>query len=440
VNQELLDELFELLRIPSISSGGGDPQELVSAGRWLCDRIEASGGTSELIDTPGNPIVHGRLESSTADAPTVLIYGHYDVQSPDPIEAWDSPPFEPEIRDGRIYARGAADDKGNFYPLLYVACRLKESGELPVNIRVVMEGEEEIGSINIPEWIEQDEEGADCAIIFDSGMVDEQTPALTIAARGMMTIAVDVTSAVRDLHSGLYGGSVHNAAHALHQILAAVLPQPDGILRDELREGIIPPLTSEEATWSELPSGDEVISSVGGRPLTPESGRRYYRQNGAEPSIDVNGIAGGDAVQIRTIVPAKANAKLSMRLAPGQNAQRMSEVVEGLLRAAAPEGVDLDIDITGISDPAIFDPESPALELGAEALAQACGRAPALVRIGGSIGVLPPFARKNIPVILTGFSLADDAFHAPNESFRLKGLELGEKAAHELYRALANLK
>lgn len=439
MQQALLDELFELLRIPSISSGGGDPDDLVRAARWLCDKIEDAGGTAESIATQGNPIVNGRLEASMPDAPTVLIYGHYDVQSPDPLDAWDSPPFEPEVRDGRLYARGAADDKGNFYPLLYVACELKRAGELPVNVRVVMEGEEEIGSIHIPQWIAEDDEGADCVVIFDSAMVDEHTPALTIAARGMMTISVDVTTASRDLHSGLYGGSVLNATHVLDQVLGAVLPGPDGILRDELRVGVESPSAAEVATWSQLPPGDEVISSVGGRPLLPQSGADYYRQNGAEPSIDVNGIAGGDAVQKRTIVPARANAKLSMRVAPGQSAESMAVVIQDLLRAAVPGGADVDIEITGISDPAMFDPESPALRLGAEALERACGRAPALVRIGGSIGVLPPFARRDIPVILSGFSLAEDAFHAPNESFRLESLELGVKAAHELYRALARL-
>lgn len=439
MEQALLEELFELIRIPSISSGGGDAAELERAGRWLCERIEDAGGSSELIPTAGNPIVHGRLEATSADAPTVIIYGHYDVQSPDPVDAWDSPPFEPEIRNGRIYGRGASDDKGNFYPLLFVACELRKAGRLPVNVRVVMEGEEEIGSLHIPEWIAKDTEPADCVVIFDSTMVDENTPAITTAARGMMTISLDVTTATRDLHSGLYGGSVLNATHVLNQVLSAVLPGPDGILRDELREGIVAPTPSEIETWTDLPSGDAVISSVGGRPLISASGARYYKQNGAEPSIDVNGIAGGDAVQKRTIVPARANAKLSMRLAPNQSAQRMGEVIEELMLAVVPEGADVEIELTGLSDPAMFDPKSPALQLAAGALERACGKAPALVRVGGSIGVLPPFAHKNIPVILSGFALPDDAFHAPNESYRVESLELGVKASHELYRALATL-
>jgi acetylornithine deacetylase/succinyl-diaminopimelate desuccinylase-like protein len=439
VDQALLDELFEFLRIPSISSGGGEPADLVRAGEWLCTKIERAGGTAELVETPGNPIVHGRLDASVPDAPTVMIYGHYDVQSADPVTAWDSPPFEPDIRDGRIYARGAADDKGNFYPLLYVACAMKQAGELPVNVRVVMEGEEEIGSIHVPDWVEKDADGADCVIVFDSTMLNEDTPALTLGARGAMMVNVRVRTAPRDLHSGLYGGSVLNAVHVLYGMLAAVVPGRDGLLRDELRDGRTEPDPSELEAWKDLPSGDQVIGEVGGRPLTPESGARYYKQNWSEPSIEVNGIAGGDADQVRTIVPAEAHARLSMRLAAGQSVQRMREVVEELLRSAAPEGADVTLEFTGLSDPAMFDPNSRALRLGFEALERACGVAPALTRSGGTIGVLAAWAKRDIPVILSGFALADDAFHAPNESYRVKSLELGEKSARELYKSLADL-
>jgi acetylornithine deacetylase/succinyl-diaminopimelate desuccinylase-like protein len=439
VDQALLDELFEYIRIPSISSGGGDPHDLVRAARWLIEKIESSGGSAELVETPGNPLVDGRLEASDEGAPEILIYGHYDVQSPDPVGAWDSPPFEPEIREGRLYARGACDDKGNFYPLLYVACELKKAGRLPVNVRVVMEGEEEIGSPNISPWLERDEGRPDAAIIFDSLMLDDGRPTLTVATRGIIQFALDVSTGTRDLHSGLYGGSVLNATHVLHQILASLMPGPDGILRDELREGVVAPGEAEVASWSELPSGDEVLSSVGARPLTARSGATYYAQNGGEPSLDVNGIAGGDALQKRTIVPATANAIVSMRLAPQQSASRITQAVERLVGAATPEGAEITLDFTAASDPVMFDPTTPVLQLAAAALERACGKAPALVRIGGSIGALPPFAHKGIPVILSGFGVADDAFHAPNESYRVESLELGVKAAHELYAALATL-
>jgi acetylornithine deacetylase/succinyl-diaminopimelate desuccinylase-like protein len=195
----------------------------------------------------------------------------------------------------------------------------------------------------------------------------------------------------------------------------------------------------EMDAWADLPSGEAVISDVGGRPLIPESGRRYYRQNWTEPSLELHGVAGGDAEQVRTIVPAEAHARLSMRLAAGQSAERMRDVLEGLLRRAAPEGAEVTLEFTGLSDPAFFDPSSAALKSAAEAFERACGVKPALIRSGGTIGVLAAWARKDIPVIVSGFALADDAFHAPNESYRLKSLELGERAARELYRSLANL-
>jgi acetylornithine deacetylase/succinyl-diaminopimelate desuccinylase-like protein len=222
-------------------------------------------------------------------------------------------------------------------------------------------------------------------------------------------------------------------------MLAEVVPGPDGLLRDELRSGIMEPDPIEMDAWAELPPGGAVISEVGGRPLTPESGRRYYRQNWTEPSLELHGVAGGDAEQVRTIVPAEAHARLSMRLAPGQSAQRMRDVLEELLTAAAPEGADVTLAFSGLADPAYFDPNSPALKLAAEAIERACGVKPALIRSGGTIGVLAAWARKNIPVIVSGFALADDAFHAPNESYRLKSLELGERTAAELYRSLATL-
>ncbi|MEO8323444.1 MAG: M20/M25/M40 family metallo-hydrolase, partial [Actinomycetota bacterium] len=308
MNEKLLDELNDLLRIPSISSGGGDPSDLLRAAQWLTAKIEGAGGTAEIVTTAGNPLVVGSLESASPDAPTVLIYGHYDVQSADPVEEWDSPPFEPVIRGGRLYARGASDDKGNFYPLLFVACELATAGELAVNVRVIVEGEEEVGSENIINFIRNDERGADCCIIFDSIMVNAETPTITLAGRGMVMFEVDITTGTRNLHSGLYGGSAMNAVHVLNHLLEQVKPGPDGRLRPELREGLSEPSPDELEAWAKLPPGEMVITEVGGTPIWDGSGDEYYRQNWADASLDVNGIAGGDAEQVRTIVPATANA------------------------------------------------------------------------------------------------------------------------------------
>ncbi|MFN2594907.1 MAG: M20/M25/M40 family metallo-hydrolase [Actinomycetota bacterium] len=437
-NRSLLDELFEWLSIPSISSGGGDPRELTHAAEWAQQKITAAGGMAEVLQTEGNPLVVGELASRKPGAPDVLIYGHYDVQSPDPLDAWTTPPFEPTIRDGRLYARGSADDKGNFFPLLFVACELAAAGELPVNVRVLIDGEEEVGGDSAAKWVEADPRGAACAVIFDSEMLDEKTPAVTLGARGMVAVRIDVRTAPRDLHSGMYGGSVLNAVHVLQGMLAEVLPRPNGRLRDELRAGIQDPTPEELVEWKSLPPGDDVISEVGGRPLTEQSGAEYYARNWGDASLDVTGFAGGDAAQLRTITPAFAQARVAMRLAPGQDSAEMVRVLERLLKDAAPTNADVALSFKH-ADAAVFDPRDPALVIAREALEAACGAAPALIRTGGSLPVLAAFAQRNIPTILSGFTLPQDAFHAPDESFRVESLRLGEAASRELYQRLAAL-
>ena len=286
---DLLEQLVEWLRIPSISTGGGDPADLRRAAEWAARHVERAGGTAELVQIgDGNPLVVGDLRAVREGAPTVLIYGHYDVQGTGDLSAWTSPPFEPEIRDGRLYARGAADDKGNFWPLLHAACALARDHELPVNVRVVVEGEEEAGSATIAQWIHADERGADAAIVFDSGMVDERTPAVTVGLRGLAMARIEVRTAVRDLHSGIYGGSALNALHALHHMLAEVVPGPDGALREELLAGVLAPAEAERISWERLPPGEQVLSEAGGRPAYPGAAAEYYERSGAYPSIEVN--------------------------------------------------------------------------------------------------------------------------------------------------------
>jgi acetylornithine deacetylase/succinyl-diaminopimelate desuccinylase-like protein len=437
-SSELQNELFEYLRIPSISSGGGDPADLMAAAEWLREKIARAGGDSEVIPDLGNPLVVGELRAADPSAPTVLIYGHYDVQSPDPVEAWTSPPFAPEVRDGRIYARGASDDKGNFYPLLYVACELAKANRLAVNVRCLIEGEEEVGGTSVLQWVAADEVGADCAIIFDSDMLDANTPALTLGVRGMVAVAVDVECAQRDLHSGMYGGAALNAVHVLQRMLDQVLPGPDGLLRNELRAGIVPPSKEELESWSLFPAGADVIAESGGRPISPEAAARYYERNWGDASLDVNGFAGGDAVQKRTIIPATASAKFSLRLAPGQRAEHIGKVTEELLRGAAPDNADIKIEWDG-NDAALFDPTEPALLIAAGALEEAAGARTALQRVGGSIPVMKSFYDRSIPTICSGFALANDNIHAVDESYRIESLALGEAASHKLYEKLAGL-
>ena len=433
----ILDELVEWLRIPSISTGGGDPRDIERAAGWVLDRVRGAGGECELVRLgEGNPLAVGELRASDPGAPTILIYGHYDVQGPGDAALWSSPPFEPTIRQGRLYARGAADDKGNFLPLLHVACAMAREGALPVNVRVLVEGEEEWGGESVARWVHEDTRGADAAIAFDGSMVDEATPAITVGLRGIVMMHAQVRVAERNLHSGMYGGSVLNALHVLHRILATVVPGPDGRVREELRAGVLVPSATELASWERLPPGPEVIAQAGGRPVHPGAGAEYYLRNGADAAVDVNEITGGEP---RTVVPALARASVSLRLAPGQDPVRMQGVLEELLRSALPEGAELELD-SHRALPVLFDPDQPALQLAAAALTRACGTEAAFVRTGGTIPIVAEMAARGYPVIASGFGLPADAIHAPDESFSLRSLELGEAAARELYRSLASLR
>ncbi|MEA2168934.1 MAG: hypothetical protein QOF76_2234 [Solirubrobacteraceae bacterium] len=435
MSDPLLDDLLDWLRIPSISTGGGKPEDLQRAAQWACERIDGAGGDAKLLITHGNPIAYGEFKAGAADAPTVLIYGHYDVQSIGDPDAWRSDPFEPELRDGRLYARGASDDKGNFWPLLYAACELHKAGELPVNVRVAIEGEEEAAGVSIAEWLREDEGPADCAIVFDSGMVDERTPAITLGLRGMVFASVTVRTGVRDLHSGMYGGSVLNAAHVLHRMLANVLPGADGIPNADLRAGVAPPDPAELDSWKALPPGDQVISEVGGRPVSPDAGTRFYERNGADTAVELNEFVSGEP---RTIVPATAKASVSVRLAPGQDSATVKATLERLLRQDVPAGADVEIGFeTG--EPSLFDVNDPAIQLAAEGMRKATGMTPAFVRSGGSIPIVAEFAAKGIPTIVSGFGLPADDIHAPNESYRVESLRMGETTAREMYRSLARL-
>jgi acetylornithine deacetylase/succinyl-diaminopimelate desuccinylase-like protein len=430
----LLDDLLDWLRIPSISTGGGDPADLRRAAEWAATRVRGAGGTADLVTIgDGNPLVVGELRAATADAPTVLIYGHYDVQGPGDLALWSSPPFAPEIRDGRLYARGASDDKGNFLPLLHVACALARDGALPVNVRVLVEGEEEAASRAVARWIQADERRADCAIVFDSDMADPDTPAITLGLRGIVMTNVDVRVAPRDLHSGIYGGTVANALHVLHAMLAEVVPGPDGRVRAELREGIVPPDPAELASWARLPPGADELASVGANPIGDPAD--FYARTGADASLDVNEVRGGEP---RTLVPGTAHATLSLRLAARQDPDRMADVLTGLLRAAAPPYADVEIE-TVRAAPALFDASHPSVALAMQALERAVGVAPVLTRSGGSIPAVAELGHRGIPTIVSGFALSDDRIHSPDESFRLSSLERGERAARELYAALAAL-
>ncbi|MBE2317355.1 M20/M25/M40 family metallo-hydrolase [Solirubrobacter sp. CPCC 204708] len=434
---DLLSEAIEWLKIPSVSTGERDEAALREAAEWAAKRVTDAGGTVELVDTAGGaPLVVGELRSSREDAPTVLIYGHYDVQDPGDLALWDSAPFEPTERDGRLYARGATDDKGNFLPLLHVACELARANELGVHVRVLIEGAEETGSDDVGAWVRADERGADAAVVFDAGMVDPDTPALAVATRGMVFAHIEVRTGTQTAHSGIYGGAALNAFHALHRALGAVLAGADGRLPEPLRVGIRPPTPAEVETWATLPDGEGELANVGARPADATAAAEFYVRTTAEPSLDVHRIEGGQA---RTIVVPVASADLSVRVVGGQDPDEIAANLEHLLREALPEGAEL-LFSADTARPSAFDPEDPVLRAARRAFERSTGKAPALVREGGTIPVLADFSARGIPTIVSGFSLPDDALHAPNESYRLIALEHGAAAARALYEELAKLR
>jgi acetylornithine deacetylase/succinyl-diaminopimelate desuccinylase-like protein len=440
MTERWFDELAEFLRIPSISADAAHKSDVVTAAQWVRDFIRGAGGDCEVVDWHGQPLAIGEIRASTnADsAPTVLCYGHFDVQPPDPLELWDSPPFEPEIRDGYLYGRGAVDDKGQLYMLLAAARELARAGELPVNVRFCCDGEEETGGHSIVDFLEADERGADAAIIFDSGMIRRDVPAFNLATRGMAYFHVTLRTGDKDLHSGIYGGAALNAAHALMQTLSAAV-SADGTLAEPLRKGIVAPTDEELAGWSELPSGADELGDQGARPKDPEAARDFYRRTFAEPALDVNGIQTGSPILQKTVLPVEAIANVSIRLAPGQKVDEIAPEVERILRDAAPPGADVQVDLWSSSPPGLVAPDAKAVQLGLDAFERALGRRPALIRSGGTLPIVPALTHKGIPTVITGFGLPDSQVHSPNERLVADYVTLGTNAARELYLAFASL-
>ena len=436
---EWFDELAEFLRIRSISADPSHAADVVLAGEWVCDLVRAAGGECEIVDWHGQPLAIGEIKASSGgDAPTVLCYGHFDVQPADPLELWESDPFEPEIRGEYLYGRGTADDKGQLYLLLAAARELAQAGELPVNVRFCCDGEEETGGHSIVEFLEADSRGADAAIIFDSGMIRRGLPAFNVATRGLVYFHVKLKSGDKDLHSGMYGGAALNAAHALIKTFDSLIAY-DGVLVEPLRAGIAPPTEEELAGWTELPAGSSELSDQGARPKDARAAKDFYVRTFAEPALDVNGILSGSPLLQKTVLPVEAEANVSVRLAPGQDPAEIASVFERLLREAAPDGADLEIELLSSAPAGLVPPDAKAIQLGLDAFEKALGVRPALIRSGGTLPIVPALADKGIATVITGFSLPDAQIHSPNERLLAEYVPLGIAAARELFLAYAAL-
>ena len=360
------------------------------------------------------------------------------MQPPAPLELWESDPFELTIRDDWAYARGITDDKGQVFILLKAAQKLVEANALPVNLRFACDGEEEIGGHTIVDYLAVDDRGADAAIIFDGGMLRVDVPVFDLATRGLIAFDVKVTTGERDLHSGMYGGAALNAIHVLMRCFEAVLAGPDGRLPEPLRAGITAPTAEELAAWAALAPGAEELRGQGARPLDARAEDEFYVRTWAEPSADVNGILGGKPGLRNTTLSVHASGEFTVRLAPGQDVDTIGAAAEQLVRAAAPEGADVDVRWAG-SAPGRVDPSSPAIQLGLQAFEQVLGVKPLLVRSGGTLPIMPALQHKGIATILTGFGLPESNVHSPNEKFLVRYFEQGVDTAAALYTALGNL-
>ncbi|MGH3008743.1 MAG: M20/M25/M40 family metallo-hydrolase [Gaiellaceae bacterium] len=433
-------ELAELLAIPSISADPAYREDVKRAGEWVCELISRIGGTAELTPFGERELVLGEIRASTGadSAPTVLVYNHFDVQPPAPLDLWESEPFELDIRGEWAYARGVADDKGQLWLVLKAAQRLVEANALPVNLRIAFDGEEEVGGHTIVDWILQDERGADAAVIFDGGMLRRGVPTVELATRGLVAVDVKVKTGERDLHSGMYGGAALNAVHVLMHCLEAVLAGPDGLLPEPLRAGIAPPTAEELEAWAKLPPGADSLSEQGARPLDAKAADEFYVRTWAEPSADVNGFLGGKPGIRNTTLSVAAAAEFTIRLAPGQAAETIGPAAEKLLREAAPEGAELEIHWGG-SNPGLVRADAPAVQLALDAFEQGFGVRPLLTRVGGSIPLMPALSERGIDTILTGFALPESNVHSPNERFLVEYFASGIDTAAALFTELGKL-
>ena len=440
MNETWLSELREFISIPSVSADPAHQDDLRRAAEWVRDYVKRIGGEAELVPHGTRDLVIGDIPASTngSGAPTIMIYGHFDVQPPAPLDLWESPPFELDERDGWYYARGIADDKGQLYTLLKAAELLRADNALPVNIRVACDGEEEIGGHSIVDFLEEDERGADACIIFDGGMTRPEQPEFGLATRGLVGYHVTIRTGERDMHSGYYGGAALNAIHVLLRGLDALIAR-DGLLADELRVDRMPLSDAERASLDQLPTGADILREAGATPLDARAEDEFYNRTWAEPSLDVNGIFGGKPDFVNTTLIVEAHARFTIRLAPGQQPDTVGDAAEKLFRAAVPDGAEVTLERENAAAPGMFSADSPAIQLGLDAFERAIGVRPILVRVGGTLPIYPALAAQGIPTIGTGFALRDSNVHSPNERLRVEDVDRAVAAASELYRGLAAL-
>ena len=436
---------MELLRIPSISADSAHKADVARAADWMADRFRAMGLATEKIETPGNPIVYAE-SPPVAGAPVALVYGHYDVQPPDPLEEWLSPPFEPTERDGNVYARGATDDKGQMLTHVEsVAAVLQAEGELPLQVKFLIEGEEEVGSANLEPFVQQHREklACNCVVISDSGQFAPGIPAITYGLRGIAYYEVRLVGPKQDLHSGSFGGGVTNPANVLAKLLAALVDEQGRIQLPGFYDDVVPLTESERDEFASLPFDEAAfMQQIGVDGLSGEVGYSTLERRWARPTCDINGLwSGYQGEGEKTVLPARAGAKFSFRLVPNQDPKQITASIHELFEPLLPPGITMELVECHGAPGVMFPLESDYIGAAAAAIEQGFGRRPVLIREGGSIPIVNTFAQQlEADVLLLGWGLDDDNMHSPNEKFCLADFHRGIASSRQLWSELAKVK
>jgi acetylornithine deacetylase/succinyl-diaminopimelate desuccinylase-like protein len=430
--QRFLDELLDLLRIPSVSADSSHKPDMMKCAEAVKENILKAGcDKAQVCPTAGHPIVYGE-KIVDPSAPTVLVYGHYDVQPPDPLELWHSGPFEPVIKDGRIYARGACDDKGQMFMHIKALEVMNKTGQLPCNFKIMIEGEEEVGSSNLGNFLKENKDRlkADIVLVSDTSMISMEHPSIETGLRGLAYMEVEVTGPDRDLHSGVYGGAVHNPLNALCKMIASMHDENNHITIPGFYDKIIDLTEEERKALNAAPFDlDEYKKDLGVDEVWGEKGYTTLERTGVRPTLDVNGIWGGYIGEgAKTVLPSKASAKISMRLVPNQNSDEISELFKKHFESIAPKSVKVKVTAHHGGEPVVTPTDGIAYKAASKAIQTSFGKDPIPTRGGGSIPIIALFESiLGLKTVLMGFGLDNDNIHSPNEKYDLanyyKGIE-----------------
>ena len=437
--ERYLEELMEYLRIPSISTEPEHKQDVVRCSEFVVDKLEKAGLSVESIETEGNPLVFAEWTGAPGK-PTILFYGHYDVQPVDPVEEWDSPPFEPTIKGDLLIARGATDDKGQSYAhIKAVEAILQERGELPINVKIILEGEEEVGGEAIERFVREDageKLGCDAVVVSDTSMFAPGLPSLLYGLKGLAYMELRVTGPNRDLHSGTFGGAVSNPANALCQIISRLQdPETGKILIPGFYDEVLPLEDWERKEFGDLPFDEAAyMADLGVEQLFGEEGYSTLERTWGRPTLDVNGLFSGyQGEGAKTVLPGRAGAKVSMRLVPNQDPEKISQLFVDYVQGIVPAGIS--VEVTGVhgAQPVLIELQGPIVDAAMAAQEDIFGARPVRVREGGSIPIVASFnSVLGVPTILMGFGLPDDRLHAPNEKFNISHFYNGIRAVVRL--------